>query len=106
MSFQNPLLEGESEPMSEINMTPLVDVMLVLLIVFMITMPVVTHSVNVKLPQASSTLEVVKPDALSLSVDAFGALSLNGEPLTPEQLEIRLNGAGLLEQKQIGRAHV
>ena len=51
--------------MAEINMTPLVDVMLVLLIVFMITIPVMQHAVKVDLPQASSQRNEVKPDLLS-----------------------------------------
>ncbi len=65
------------EVMNEINMTPLVDVMLVLLIIFIITVPVMKHSVNVDLPQASSQREEVKPETLHLSVDASGAYFLN-----------------------------
>ena len=65
------------EVMNEINMTPLVDVMLVLLIIFIITVPVMKHSVNVDLPQASSQREEVKPETLHLSVDASGAYYLN-----------------------------
>ncbi len=60
------------EVMSEINMTPLVDVMLVLLIIFMITIPVMKHSVNVQLPVATSQPQQVKPETLRLSVDAQG----------------------------------
>ncbi len=58
--------------MSEINMTPLVDVMLVLLIIFMITIPVMKHTVNVDLPVASNTPQVIKPETVRLSVDAQG----------------------------------
>ncbi len=63
--------------MNEINMTPLVDVMLVLLIIFIITVPVMKHSVNVDLPQASSQREEVKPETLNLSVDASGNYYIN-----------------------------
>ncbi|MBX9873154.1 MAG: biopolymer transporter ExbD, partial [Burkholderiaceae bacterium] len=59
------------------NMTPLVDVMLVLLIIFIITVPVMKHSVNVELPQASSQREEVKPETLNLSVDASGNYFIN-----------------------------
>ena len=59
-------------PTAEINMTPLVDVMLVLLIIFMITIPVMKHSVNVQLPVATSQPQQVKPETLRLSVDAQG----------------------------------
>jgi biopolymer transport protein ExbD len=58
--------------MSEINMTPLVDVMLVLLIIFMITIPVMKHLVNVDLPVASNAPQVIQPDTVRLSVDAQG----------------------------------
>ena len=65
-------LDDPDEVMNEINMTPLVDVMLVLLIIFMITIPVMKHSVNVDLPVASNTPQVVKPETVRLSVDAQG----------------------------------
>jgi biopolymer transport protein ExbD len=69
--------DSDAEVMNEINMTPLVDVMLVLLIIFIITVPVMKHAVNVELPTASSQPEQVKPETLQLSVDAQGAYFLN-----------------------------
>src|SRR5215217_4742860 len=63
--------------MNEINMTPLVDVMLVLLIIFIITVPVMKHSVNIDLPRASSQPQDAKPETLRLAVDAQGAYYLN-----------------------------
>ena len=60
------------EVMNEINMTPLVDVMLVLLIIFIITIPVMKHSVNVDLPRATNQVEDTKPATIRLSVDAQG----------------------------------
>ena len=60
------------EVMNEINMTPLVDVMLVLLIIFIITVPVMKHAVNVDLPRASNKAQVVKPQTILLSVNAQG----------------------------------
>jgi len=66
-------VQNESDDvMSEINMTPLVDVMLVLLIIFMITIPVMKHAVNVDLPVARNTPQVIQPDTVRLSVDAQG----------------------------------
>ena len=65
-------MEDSDEVMNEINMTPLVDVMLVLLIIFMITIPVMNHTVNVDLPVASNTPQVIKPETVRLSVDAQG----------------------------------
>ncbi len=74
------------EVMNEINMTPLVDVMLVLLIIFIITVPVMKHAVNVDLPQASSQREQIKPETLRLSVDAAGRYYLNGNSVSDEAL--------------------
>ncbi|WP_233800559.1 ExbD/TolR family protein [Paraburkholderia sp. HP33-1] len=58
--------------MNEINMTPLVDVMLVLLIVFMVTIPVIRHAVKIDLPHASSQKEEMKPAQVTVSIDADG----------------------------------
>ena len=79
MSFgmQDAGSDSDAEVMNEINMTPLVDVMLVLLIIFIITVPVMKHAVNVELPTATSQPEQVKPETLQLSVDAQGAYFLN-----------------------------
>lgn len=78
------------EVMSEINMTPLVDVMLVLLIIFMITIPVMKHAVNVELPVASNTPQVNKPETLRLSVDADGVYYWNEAPVDERSLFAQL----------------
>ena len=65
------------EVMNEINMTPLVDVMLVLLIIFIITVPVMKHAVNIELPRASNQPQEAKPETVLLSVDATGAYYWN-----------------------------
>ena len=62
--------EGQEEMMSEINLTPLVDVMLVLLIIFMITMPVIQHSIKINLPQASTQVHTPEVPPVQLSVNA------------------------------------
>jgi biopolymer transport protein ExbD len=62
------------EVMSEINMTPLIDVMLVLLIVFMVTLPVITHAVKLDLPTASSSPNDQQPPHVTVSIDAQGAV--------------------------------
>jgi biopolymer transport protein ExbD len=84
MSFSSS--NDSDEVMGEINMTPLVDVMLVLLIVFIITVPVMNHSIKVSLPQASSQREGIKPETLRLAVDAAGEYNLNGSPITAAEL--------------------
>ena len=65
------------EVMNEINMTPFVDVMLVLLIIFIITVPVMQHAVNIDLPRVSNQPENVKPETIRLSVDAAGTYYWN-----------------------------
>jgi biopolymer transport protein ExbD len=85
---------GEShQPMSEINTTPLVDVMLVLLIIFMITAPLLTHSVKIDLPTASNEPTQAQPDAITVSLDASGQLFWNQEPIDEAALEQRLSSA-------------
>jgi biopolymer transport protein ExbD len=89
MAFGNePIGEDEAPPMAEINMTPLVDVMLVLLIVFMITLPVMQHAVKVELPQASSQKNEVKPESINLSISAKGQVFWNNSPIDIDTLTV------------------
>lgn len=81
------------EVMNEINMTPLVDVMLVLLIIFIITVPVIKHSINVELPRVSNQPQVTQPQTLRLSVDAQGGYFLDDEKITDAALAPRLKAA-------------
>jgi len=69
--------DDPDEVMNEINMTPLVDVMLVLLIIFIITVPVMKHAVQVDLPRASNERENIKPQTVRLSVAADGSYYWN-----------------------------
>lgn len=82
--------EPDDDMMGEINMVPFIDIMLVLLIVFIITVPVMQHAVNVQLPRAVSEQEVVPPHTLRLTVDAGGAYSLGGEAVSDAQLAEQL----------------
>lgn len=75
--------------MSEINMTPLVDVMLVLLIIFIVTIPVMKHAVNIDLPRATNQPQDAKPQTLRLSVDSQGAYYLNDEVIEDTALAQR-----------------
>jgi len=83
-------LDDETEVMNEINMTPLVDVMLVLLIIFIITVPVLTHSVKVDLPRADNTPNELKPETVNLAVNAEGNIYWNETQITMEELDLRL----------------
>jgi biopolymer transport protein ExbD len=73
---------GASRPMADINTTPLVDVMLVLLIIFLVTAPLMTQSVKVDLPQASAQTTEIKPETVRLAIDAQGTLFWNDEPVS------------------------
>ncbi|NDB69849.1 MAG: biopolymer transporter ExbD, partial [Methylocystaceae bacterium] len=77
MSFGGFDQQGANAPMSEINVTPMVDVMLVLLIIFIITAPLLTHSIRVDLPTAESTASPEKPDIITLSLNREGSLFWN-----------------------------
>ena len=82
-------LDTDSEVMNEINMTPLVDVMLVLLIIFIITVPVMKHAINVALPSASAQRLDAKPETIQLSVDAQGITYWNQSSISEAELAVR-----------------
>ena len=84
------IADEHDEVMSEINMVPFIDVMLVLLIVFIITVPVMKHAVNVELPRAGHEQEQIKPETLNLTVQADGSYVLGDAPIADEQLGPRL----------------
>jgi biopolymer transport protein TolR len=80
-------------PMSDINMTPLIDVMLVLLVIFIITAPLMTSSVKVELPKAASATAAQTPRFVSLAIDKTGKVFANDLPQTPEALAQTLQQA-------------
>jgi biopolymer transport protein ExbD len=77
-------------PMAEINVTPMVDVMLVLLVIFIITAPLFTHAIKLDLPQAQSALAPEKPETVSLSINAQGVIYWNNDAITQKELDTRL----------------
>ncbi len=77
-------------PMSEINTTPLVDVMLVLLVIFIITAPLLTHAVKIDLPKASSQPLPDKPEIISLAIDGTGNMFWNDLPMAKNELKTNL----------------
>jgi biopolymer transport protein ExbD len=76
--------------MNEINMTPLVDVMLVLLIVFMVTIPVIRHAVKIDLPHASSQKEETKPAQVTVAIDADGNVLWNDQKVDEAALSAKI----------------
>ena len=78
---------GEDEPMMDINMTPLIDVMLVLLIMFIITIPVMTHAVKLDMPRATNAPSLSQPVVINLEIDFDGTVLWNGTPVDIDALE-------------------
>ncbi len=78
------------QPMSEINVTPLVDVMLVLVVIFIITAPLLASSVRLNLPRAEATQPTDAPRFVTLALNSAGELYLDERPVTPAQLGPRL----------------
>ena len=101
-SFGNDAsLNSYTQPMSEINTTPLVDVMLVLLVIFIITAPLLTHAVKIDLPQATSQPLPEKPEVISLAIDADGRIYWNDVPLVQDgsQGELKQKLVQIADQK-------
>lgn len=94
MAFGGGLDDDQTE-MSEINMTPLVDVMLVLLIIFILTVPVITHTVKVDLPQADNVPNEIKPRTIALTVTADTLIHWNEDIISTQELQVRLAAAAL-----------
>ena len=110
--------EKDDEIISEINTTPLVDVMLVLLIIFLITIPVVTTSIKVDLPKEKNMVRETKPENVIISVDAKGKIFLYDTPIKNSddllqrmkkfsvmkpQPEVQIRGDGKSDFESVGR---
>ncbi len=96
MAFGSGLDNGD-DVVSDINMVPLIDVMMVLLIIFIITVPVLTHSVKLDLPRADNTPQPIKPQSVNLSIAPDGAVFWNDEKLDEAQLRSKLEAAAKAE---------
>ncbi|MDO9282802.1 MAG: biopolymer transporter ExbD [Methylotenera sp.] len=88
---------SHTSPMSEINTTPLVDVMLVLLVIFIITAPLLTHAVKIDLPKARSQLLPDKPEVITVSIDAAGKMYWNDVPMASGELKQKLGQIAMQE---------
>jgi biopolymer transport protein TolR len=93
MAFGRLERSPASQPMSDINMTPLIDVMLVLLVIFMITAPLMTSSLKLDLPKAEGARPSDAPAFIALSVDAGGQLFVGDQKVSAEQLTERVREA-------------
>jgi biopolymer transport protein ExbD len=97
MAFASMESGDEDAPLTEINMVPLIDVMLVLLIIFMVTAPLLTHAVKVDLPKAASSANQTKPDNVQLAIDADSRVFWNGQAVDSVQLGEHLKAASALQ---------
>jgi biopolymer transport protein ExbD len=95
MAFASMDGGDDNEPLAEINMVPLIDVMLVLLIIFMVTAPLLTHAVKVDLPKAASSVNQTRSDNVQLAITADGRLLWNGEEVAAEGFGERLKAAAM-----------
>ena len=95
MAFASFDAKHASAPMSDINMVPLIDVMLVLLVIFIVTAPLLTHAVKLELPRASAQVNQAKADKVEFAIDAGGALYWNGESVSRDEAAARFAGAAL-----------
>jgi biopolymer transport protein ExbD len=94
MAFASFDRQRGSTPMTDINMVPLIDVMLVLLVIFIVTAPLLTHAVKLELPKASAEVNQVRAERLEFAIDADGQRFVNGERVTREDAAKRLLAAG------------
>ena len=94
MAFGSFDRKTASQPMAEINMVPLIDVVLVLPVIFIVTAPLLTNVVKLDLPKATSTADIQKPEKVEFAIDANGALFWKGERITREEAIERFAEAG------------
>jgi biopolymer transport protein TolR len=90
MSFGRLERNQGPQPMSEINVTPLVDVMLVLLVIFIITAPLLVSAVKVDLPKTDAAKVMEAPKFVALSIDKAGQVFVDDRPVTPQELDLEL----------------
>jgi biopolymer transport protein ExbD len=94
MAFGSFDRKNASQPMAEINMVPLIDVVLVLLVIFIVTAPLMTHAVKLDLPKASSNADIQKPEKIEFAIDGSGALFWNAQRITREEAAAKFLGSG------------
>jgi len=96
MTFASLGGDDGNEALAEINMVPLIDVMLVLVVIFLVTAPLLTHAVKVDLPKAASSANQTKPDNVQVAIDADGLVFWNGEAVAAAVLAGKLKSAAAL----------
>ena len=93
MQLGNATAGGEPDILVDINTTPLIDVMLVLLIMLIITIPIQTHAVKLNMPVGNPPPPLTPPEVVTLDIDFDGTLGWNGETVSTSELDARFRGA-------------
>ncbi|MBI3369883.1 MAG: biopolymer transporter ExbD [Burkholderiales bacterium] len=94
MAFASFDAKTSGAPMSEINMVPLIDVMLVLLVIFIVTAPLLTQAVKLDLPKVSSQVNDLRPEKIEFAIDAAGVSYWNGEAISRAEAQKRFEAEG------------
>lgn len=94
MAFGKFSSDGRQQPNAEINMIPMIDVMLVLLIIFILSAPLLVHAVKVALPQETTQPDQPQPEDIAISIDKDGGVWWGTDPVEPAELARRLAEAG------------
>jgi biopolymer transport protein ExbD len=93
MAFGGFSSNANSQPVAEINMIPMIDVMLVLLVIFIIAAPLMTHAVKVELPRAASQVDASPQEPVRIAIGSDGEISWDGEPISRAELTAHLSEA-------------
>jgi biopolymer transport protein ExbD len=97
---------GDDEPMVDVNMTPMIDVMLVLLILFIITIPIQTHAVKLNMPTPSNVQPTKLPEVMRIDVDFDGTIGVNGVLTSKPELDAKLAEWGALPLSDQPEVHL
>lgn len=106
MAFGSFSSDRDKRPMAEINMVPMIDVMLVLLIIFIVTAPLLTHAVKVDLPKASNKPNEAVVSQIQIAINAEEKIFWNGEEITDDLLTTKLQEAATWNEKPEIHLHI
>jgi biopolymer transport protein ExbD len=106
MAMQVGSGSSEDDPMVDVNMTPMIDIMLVLLILFIITIPIQTHAVKLNMPTPSNVQPTKLPEVMRIDVDFDGTIGVNGVLISKSELDAKLGEWGRLPQADQPEVHL